>query len=237
MPLPDVIDIPPGDPPCMKGLWKKIGDTQIISGSWAMSQKAHTGLDAIKSKFEITGVENLERGVDSPRGGAFIGYFDYQDSLVPRRIEDKGYLAFEKNRIGGKNISGEFKNEFGRFAVCGTMSGTGRVEMFRIQKDLLGAEDAKSTAVQPERPAASSTTSVKTPNSSATSVSSRNKKSLPCKKGVKRPESSELKSESIPPLKRIFSKVFQKTLPPIMMSMLRYFHCKCLSFHFVLYKG
>ncbi len=172
-----------------------------------MSQKAHTGPHDAKSRFEITGAEKLEKGVDSPKGGTFIGYFDYQDSLVPRRIEDKGHLSFEKNRSGGKNISGEFNNEFGRFTVTGTMSGTGRVEMFRIPKEYHGEEDKKSAEVRSERPAASSTTGVNALNSS-TPTSSRDKKSLSCKKGVKRPASSELKSESIPPLKRIFTKVF-----------------------------
>ncbi len=205
MPLPDVVDIPMGNPPCMKGLWKRVGNKQVVSGLWAMSQKAHTGPHDAKSKFEVTGVEKLENEVDSPRGGAFIGWFDYQDSLGPRRIEDKGYLSFEKNRSGGKNINGQFTNEFGRFTVTGTMSGTGRVEMFRIQKDDPGEEDKKSAAVRLERPAAGCTTGGKALNSS-TSVSSWSKTSSHTK-GVKRPASFDLKSENIPPLKRTFTEV------------------------------
>ncbi len=207
MSLPDVIDIPMGNPPCLKGLWKRVGDTQVISGVWAMSQKAHTAPNDTKSKFEITGVEKVDNGVDSPRGGAFMGWFDYQDSHIPRRIEDNGYLGFEKNRSGGRNIKGEFTNEFGRFTVTGTMSGTGRVEMFRIQKDHPVEEDKKSVAVRPARPSVSSSTGGNALNSS-TSTSSRDKKSFSHTKGVKRPACSELKAENISPVKRIFSKVF-----------------------------
>ncbi len=205
MSLPDVVDIPMGNPPCMKGLWKRVGNKQVVSGLWAMSQKAHTGPHYAKSKFEITGEEKLENGVDSPRGGAFMGWFDYQDALGPRRIEDKGCLSFEKHRSGGKNINGEFTNEFGRFTVTGTMSGTGRVEMFRIQKDYPGEEDNKPAAVRSERPAAGCPTGGKTANSS-TSVGSTNKTSSHTK-GVKRPSSCDLKSGNIPPLKRTFTEV------------------------------